>query len=233
MALAVQILSSGKRLMKKKLTASHLVAQGFKDVGSWSATIHRLAAPELPSERGVYAFVVGEDVFYVGLASRSLRQRLNFYARPGRSQRTNVRLNGLIRQLIDEGDTVRILLAHPQDGMWNGFRLSGPEGLEAALIEDFDLPWNMRGSSTKVAATKVLQISSGPNRRPHGSIPREVIDFVAKNPHCTELEIAKGVFGKDAVQPRVNPYCRKLVESGALKRLPTRPATYLINNSNV
>lgn len=215
--------------MSKTLTASHLIANGFADIGFWSATDQRIAAPlKLPPERGVYAFAVDDIVLYVGLASRSLRQRLNFYASPGASQRTNVRLNGLIRNLINDGTTVRILIAHPQDCTWNGFRMSGPEGLEAALIEDFNLPWNVRGSQSGALATGPRQALVSGGRRAHGSVPRAVIVFVAQNPRCTELQIAKGVFGPDAVQPQANSYCRRLVERGALKRLPTRPATYVL-----
>lgn len=217
--------------MNKSLTASYLIANGFTDVGCWNATDQRLGPPpELPLVRGVYAFAVDDKVLYVGLASRSLRQRLNFYARPGASQRTNVRLNGLIRRLISEGSTVRILIAHPQDGTWNGFRLSGPEGLEAALIEDFKIPWNVKGAVVDVSSTETSQADAIAGRRPHGSASRAIIDFVAKNPRCTELAIAKGVFGPNAVQPQANSYCRKLVERGALKRLPTRPATYLLSD---
>lgn len=218
--------------MKKKLSTLTLVSNGFVDIGSWCLVKDRLALPEVPGERGVYAFAVDNEVLYVGLASRSLRQRFNFYVRPGVSQRTNVRINGLIQKLIHNGETVRILVARPEDRSWNGFRLSGPEGLEAALIEDFDPPWNMKGSTGKAVTSAPRKTSINSNRRPHGSVTRAVLDFIAKNPGSTEVEIAKGVFGKDAVQPRVNPYCRKLVERGALKRLPTRPATYSIKDFN-
>jgi len=108
--------------------------------------------------------------------------------------------------------------------------MSGPEGLEAALIEDFYLPWNMRGSETEV-----LRPSTNPEpsdgRRPHGSVPSAIARFVALNPKCTELQIAKGVFGPKAVQPQANSYCRKLVERGVLERLPTRPVTYLLKKT--
>ncbi len=219
--------------MKKKLTTSYLIANGFSEAGVWSATEQRLGVPpELPQKRGVYAFAVDERVLYVGLASRSLRQRLNFYARPGASQRTNVRLNGLIRSLIGEGSIVRILVAHPQDTQWNGFRLSGPEGLEAALIEDFDIPWNLKGSTPTMGLSEVNRASAVAGRRPPGSVPYAILDFVAKNPRCTELQIAKGVFGANAAQPQANPYCRKLVELGRIRRLPTRPVTYLVNDQD-
>lgn len=212
-----------------KLTVTKLLEAGFEEFECWGASEHRLNVPaNLPKRRGVYAFALEEEVVYVGLASRSLSQRLGFYARPGHSQRTNVRLNAKIAELIRQGQTVRILLAHPPDGEWNGLRVSGAEGLEAALIEDFDLPWNVRGSkSASVRHETGIKAESG-GRRVHGSTPEAILRYIAANPHCTELEIAKGIFGPDAVQPRANMYCRKLTDSGQIERLPTRPATYVV-----
>lgn len=216
-------------LMQRELSVHDLLTRGFEEVECWVASEERIHPPRLlPDKRGVYAFALGEQIVYVGLASRSLKQRLGFYARPGVSQRTNIRLNGLIRELIAEGKTVRVLIAHPEDGEWRGFRLSGPEGLEAALIEDFNLPWNIRGSivlaDTPTPATPPITSE----RRARGTVPKAVLDFVAANPHCTQLQIARGVFGPAAVQPQANSYCRKLEDTGKIERLPTRPATYIL-----
>lgn len=214
------------------LTVARLLAAGFTEIGCWQTGLDRLDPPrDLPALRGVYAFAVDECVLYVGLASRSIRQRLGFYARPGSSQRTNVRLNGQIRQLIGEGHTVRVLIAHPPDLEWGKFRISGPEGLEAALIEDFQPPWNMKGKVAIAPASIINPSHSGTGRRVHGSVPQAIIGYVSAHPGCTELQIAKGVFGKNAVQPQANGYCRKLTERRVLERLPTRPATYILGSN--
>lgn len=131
-----------------KLTVERLLAAGFQEVGCWelndaSDLTHSI---QLPRKPGVYAFAIDGVVQYVGLASKSLHQRLGFYRRPGPSQRTNVRLSEIIRGHLGGGRTVQVLIAHPPDHHWNGFRISGAEGLEAALISDFDLPWNVRGA---------------------------------------------------------------------------------------
>ena len=57
----------------------------------------------------MYAFCVEANVVYVGLASRSLRQRLYGYERPAPSQRTNVRVQRLIQNEIEAGMTVEVL----------------------------------------------------------------------------------------------------------------------------
>ena len=95
--------------MTPKLTIDLLLDSCFVEVGCWTVSEHRINPPaNLPAKRGVYAFAIEEQVMYVGLASRSIKQRLGFYARPGASQRTNVRLNAMIRELVDEGATIRI-----------------------------------------------------------------------------------------------------------------------------
>ena len=211
------------------LTVASLEEAGFKEVGCWSPDELRLNPPKgLPSVRGVYAFAIDECAMYVGLASRSVKQRLAFYSRPGVTQRTNVRLNSLIRELSNNGHIVRIFIAHPPDLEWNGLRVSGSEGLEAALIEDFRPPWNMKGWHAASTATVKTRTESSVDRRPRGSVPRGIVEFVRAHPACTELQIAKGVFGPEAVQPQANTHCRKLVERGLLERLRTRPATYRV-----
>lgn len=218
--------------MGENLTVARLLEAGFQEVACWTAKEQKLERPlGLPSKRGVYAFAMGEQVFYVGLASRSIKQRLGFYINPAATQKTNVRLNGIILGLIRQGDVVRILLAHPDDRDWNGLRLSGPEGLEAALIEDYYLPWNVRGAKRAISSGTTPQSRDDSPRRERGTIPRAIIDFVAANPKCTELHIAKAVFGPSAGQPRANPYCRRLIDDGRLERLPTRPATYVVRES--
>lgn len=135
---------------KGNLSVDRLLASGFEEVGCWELNdardlSHRI---ELPQRAGVYAFATDGIVQYVGLAAKSLKQRLGFYRKPSPSQRTNIRLNEIIRGHVEKGAVVQILIVHPPDFEWNGFRISGPEGLEAGLIAQFDLLWNMRGSGS-------------------------------------------------------------------------------------
>lgn len=97
---------------KPRLTADRLLQNGFERAGCWVVSGDVLIAPpDLPKCGGVYAFARSETVLYVGLASRSLRQRVYFYGKPGPSQRTNIRLNESIRSAIAEGATVEVLFA--------------------------------------------------------------------------------------------------------------------------
>jgi hypothetical protein len=171
----------------------------------------------LPQKAGVYAFAINGIVQYVGLASKSLRQRLGFYRKPGASQRTNVRLNEIIRGHIEKGTVVQILIGHPPDFEWNGLRINGAEGLEAGLISEFELPWNMRGSHTAVPTEGAIAMRF-PSRAKQEHVAQQVLEAVRRRPGMTELEIAKGIFGPAAVQPQVNPHCRKLLERGLVER---------------
>jgi hypothetical protein len=159
---------------------------------------------------GVYAFAIDGVVQYVGLASKSIAQRLGFYSKPGLGQKTNIRLNDLIRGRIDEGAVVEILVAHPPDFDWKGLKVGGSEGLEAELIAEFDLPWNVRGSTK----AKFVAAGEGRSRR----MPDRILDVIRRRPGLTELQIAKAMFGENAKQQDVNGDCRYLVEIGAVER---------------
>jgi hypothetical protein len=148
-----------------RLTTERLLAAGFKEVGEWelnsASDLKHLV--DVPGRAGVYAFAIDGIVQYVGLASKSLRQRLGFYRTPGPSQRTNVRLNEIIRAHLGEGRRVQVLIAHPPDIEWNGLKISGSEGLEAGLIGQFDMPWNIRGAERPAdvgAAAEIVSKSS-------------------------------------------------------------------------
>lgn len=132
---------------KPKLTVDVLRRGGFIAAGRWEQDTTRLICPaNLPKAGGVYAFSIADDVVYIGLASRSLAQRLYFYGNPGASQRTNIRLNAMMREVMEADAVVDIHYACPPALGWNGFTISGPEGLEAGLIQDYYLPWNVKGA---------------------------------------------------------------------------------------
>lgn len=202
--------------MRPELTVQRLFDGGFEEVGCWELNstrdlVHRL---DLPKQAGVYAFAINGIVQYVGLASKSLSQRLSFYRRPGVSQRTNIRLNEVIRGHLDKGTVVQILTAHPSDHKWNGFTIKGAEGLEAGLIAEFDLPWNMRGA----VRTMAKPANSEARKSGQAALSDLILEAVRNRPGMTELEIAKAIYGPAAVQQRVNSDCRLLVGRKLLER---------------
>lgn len=134
------------QLSKPLLSATMLLAGGFEASGSIGRTSDGLIMPTLPKQAGVYAFVQDGVVQYVGVATRSLAQRLYGYARPVPTQTTNQRVNAMLIRLLEEGAAIDIFCACPPDLEWNGFVISGSVGLEAGLILRHHLPWNIRGA---------------------------------------------------------------------------------------
>jgi hypothetical protein len=203
-------------LSKPQLTVEQLRKSDFQEIGCWELNSARDLSHSLylPSKPGVYAFAIGGVVQYVGLASQSVRQRLGFYRKPGNSQRTNVRLNEIIRERLAEGARVEILIAHPPDQQWNGLVIKGAEGLEAGLIGEFDLPWNMRGTQT---ARPLL--TPAPEARAGDRLADRILGVVRRRPGMTELEIARAVCGPAAVQQQVNQDCRLLVSRNSIRRV--------------
>ena len=112
-------------MSKAALFVNQLKAAGFEEIGCWELNDDRQLAHKIDLQKraGVYAFAIDGIVQYVGLASKSLHQRLNFYRKPGASQATNVRLNEIISDQIFGGATVQILVAHPADTKWNGLTM--------------------------------------------------------------------------------------------------------------
>lgn len=136
---------------KSLLPAAQLLKGGFEVCGKIVLTPGGLAMPTLPKRAGVYSFVLDGWAQYVGVATQSLAQRLNGYARPGPTQTTNLRVKALILGLLRNGAEIHVLVACPPDLEWNGFAISGPVGLEAGLIMRHHLPWNIRGARSAEA----------------------------------------------------------------------------------
>lgn len=133
---------------KPPLHAQTLLDAGFRRASGWALddTGLLILTDALPKEVGVYAFVRADVVMYVGVATMGLAKRIYFYARPGVSQRTSLRLNDIIRRELQSAAEIDVLIAQPEDMLWNGLPVHGAAGLELGLIKAYALPWNMRSA---------------------------------------------------------------------------------------
>tara|TARA_R110002094_G_scaffold22142_1_gene34321 strand:+ start:3571 stop:4068 length:498 start_codon:yes stop_codon:yes gene_type:complete len=130
------------------LRSEFLVESGFKESGEWLLNEGNIRlSSEPPTSSGVYAKVVNSEVVYIGVATKNLKQRLNFYRNPGNSQSTNIRLKAKIIEVLESGMSVEILIAMPKPGSWNGLPVDYVTGLEFALIERYQPTWNKKGVS--------------------------------------------------------------------------------------
>lgn len=141
---------------KPLLSVEDLLRAGFVHSSRWRLTKDGALALEnsLPATRGVYAMVKNGAAQYVGLATMGLAKRFKFYVRPGKTQRTSIRLNALLKKELLETQVIDIYTVSPPDLAWNGLPVSGMAGLELGLIEGYKLPWNIRGV-TYVALAEV------------------------------------------------------------------------------
>ncbi|PTM39379.1 GIY-YIG nuclease family protein [Bosea sp. 124] len=144
------------------LTKENLTLIGFADVGAW-LTSRQTIAVKLDGEKAtvndvlvdtpnaLYAFVRGDVVQYIGKTTQSLRKRFAGYRNPGQGQRTNLRCNAKIREVLAAGDEVRILVFTPiPDLRYGDYDINLAAGLEDALIKAFDPPWNGRDKGKPV-----------------------------------------------------------------------------------
>jgi hypothetical protein len=134
-------------------TAETLLALGFKDIARWTSTSHEGSldyvlndpadAAYLDERNSLYAFVEGDNVRYIGKTARTIRKRFAGYKSPSLTQRTNWRNNEKIKAALVAGTTIRILVFTPISlFQYGGFDINLAAGLEDALIQEFDPPWN-------------------------------------------------------------------------------------------
>jgi len=123
-----------------------LLKIGFKKMGEWHAADGGLRY-ELdsvaPHPHTLYAFVVDGDVKYVGKTTQSLGGRLNSYAKPARTQATNLRNHASIRAAIEAGSVV-LIYALPDEELhhYGVFHLNLAAGLEDSIIRTLKPEWN-------------------------------------------------------------------------------------------
>ncbi|QOF74504.1 GIY-YIG nuclease family protein (plasmid) [Aminobacter sp. SR38] len=134
--------------VREETAVDMLIDAGFTLLGSWvvaDAGIG-LSAPA-PKDPGVYAFVVDGAVKYIGLTKMGFARRMYSYSKPGSTQRTSQRINGIIGEHSRAGAVVEIYIAVPPALEWNGLPIHTAAGLEAGLIDMIQPSWNKMGVS--------------------------------------------------------------------------------------
>ena len=131
------------------MSTSKLRKVGFRRVGRWVMGDERpeyeLDAEEI-TYNVLYSFVSGTEILYVGKTTIPLKQRMYQYQRPGPSQRTNIRVNAEISELLKNVPKVDIhALPNPGDMKYKGFHLNLAAGLDDSLISELKPKWNKTG----------------------------------------------------------------------------------------
>ncbi len=127
---------------------SDIIDIGFRPIGHWYEERGKLKFNQRKMQENspaMYSFVAGERVMYVGETSQTLAKRLYFYANPGLTQSTNIRLNAILLRSLLEGSPVEIFgyycVVPTKVGI---FDLDMAAGLEDAIIQKLQPHWNKR-----------------------------------------------------------------------------------------
>jgi len=125
---------------------SRIKTIGFTRAGCWKLSKAGLAFElgEFGSARNVlYAFVVVDELVYIGKTVQSLRSRMSGYKTPGPTQSTNVKNHARIRDCLAQGKSVEIF-ALPDNGLqtYGGLHVNLAAGLEDSLARDLEPSWN-------------------------------------------------------------------------------------------
>lgn len=131
----------------RRPSAEKLLEAGFRQIDHWEPDGDGIQLQgTAPTKPAVYAFAVAGNVVYVGKASRSLRQRMGQYAKPGPTQSTNQRIHPLIRAELDAGNAVEVLAVNPGETLWRDLPVDLVAGLEAGLVRHYRPLWNQQGA---------------------------------------------------------------------------------------
>ena len=138
---------------------------GFKKVGKWSfenSSFQYELNENYTTKNILYAFVIDNEIKYIGKSIKTISQRLNGYRRPNISQRTNFRLNNLIIEKLREEKEVEIYLFEDNAELnYKGKKINLSAGLEDNLIAEFLPEWNYLGKNRKLSKQKkVIKIEN-------------------------------------------------------------------------
>ncbi len=125
---------------------NRLLEIGFEQVGKWLILNQKLALElsRMNAQRNVlYAFIQDGSVMYVGKTTGSLENRMAGYLRPHATQRTNIRNNRFLMELLLQDKSIDIY-AWADTGIHRigAFHLNYAAGLEDSIIRTVLPPWN-------------------------------------------------------------------------------------------
>ena len=133
-------------LKKERIAIDFLVDAGFIRIGHWAAREDGIGlSAAVSKESGVYAFVINDEIMYVGITRTGFHRRMYNYQLGHHRQRTSHRINGILTEQVRAGVIVEIYGASPPALEWNGLPVNAAAGLEAGLIELIQPPWNKMG----------------------------------------------------------------------------------------
>jgi len=121
---------------------------GFQEIGSWQWTNNKISLDLFKLQNvspALYAFAHAGDVKYVGKTSQTLKKRLYFYGKPGSRQKTNLRLNAILIELLKNEQVIKIYgFSDSSSRMVGNFKINLPAAIEDDIIQKLQPEWNKR-----------------------------------------------------------------------------------------
>jgi len=121
-----------------------LESYGFMEAGEWHLSKRHRSEIEaslsrLTNERVVYAFIIDNEVKYVGICDSPntlLKDRMS-------SHRFNKNMPDLIRTALKQNRAVKIFALKPEEVEYRGLKVDMVRGLEYPVIRRLEIPeWN-------------------------------------------------------------------------------------------
>ncbi len=136
------------RIFSNTPSLNELKAIGFKHIGNWILEGGVLKLNQFDMKKSIpalYAFISETNILYVGKTNQMLAKRLYFYAKPGPTQSTNIRINANLKQAVLDGQSIDIIAFHDDIPKKVGsFILNLSAGLEDDIIRQISPLWNVR-----------------------------------------------------------------------------------------
>ena len=119
----------------------------FKYLGDWLLKDKKLyhTIDDTSITNFLYAFVVNDDIKYIGKSTQSIKKRFSGYMTPGPSQSTNIKNNKNIKQELKNNNGIKIYIFKSDDMLKYGeFNINLAAGLEDILISTIKPIWNKK-----------------------------------------------------------------------------------------
>ncbi|MET6989179.1 hypothetical protein [Sediminicola arcticus] len=222
--------------MNESKSAQILLDVNFNKTGSWTlsadgtqCSISKLNEPNFEINNVLYAFTVQsnsdiEEIKYIGKTTQTLNQRFIGYAKPGKSQQTNLRVNNAIINELKFGKKVSIYIFKDVEQLnWGGYNLNIASGLEDSLVYEISPEWNKAGrkliTSTEELENQVLDSNLGNIKKLAFNIKlghayytlgfmnpgKKISDFMGGEGELVSLKLPNGSVLKTKIDRNSNP----------------------------
>lgn len=132
----------------------------FEKAGNWTIINGNLdyKLDKFSNEKSVlYAFVINDNVKYVGKTNNYLYKRLYGYKKPNETQTTNFRINEKIRNLLSKNYKIDIYVFKNVKGFqFKSLDINLSAGLEDNIITHFNPDWNYIGKNKNNQKIKTM-----------------------------------------------------------------------------